>query len=92
MGQGVGADGDDSLDRGGVLYGLDRLVVSSCVKVKLSVQEDKRRWYCVCSIFGATTFSVRKSFCCPRCDASNGVTHASERFSEVAVHISEPVA
>jgi hypothetical protein len=69
MSQGVGADRDYSLDRGDVLHGLNGLVASSGVPVKLSVQEDKRRWYCVCSRCGAKAFSVRKSFACPRCSS-----------------------
>jgi ribosomal protein L37E len=67
MSQGVGADRDDSLDRGDVLHGLNGIVASGGAPVKQSVQEDKRRWYCVCSRCGAKAFSVRQSFACPRC-------------------------
>ena len=53
MAQGVGADRDDSLDRIGVLHGLNGIVASGGAPVKLSVQEDKRQWYYVCSRCGA---------------------------------------
>ena len=67
MAEAVGVNRDDGLDPRRVVHYRNRPVASSCAPVKLDGEEDKRRWYCVCSRCGAKAFSVRKSFACPRC-------------------------